>query len=270
MNSALIGILVLTLILTSGCVQPANSEEIIPTPSEGRNHGLFAQHAVVHGKTIEQTKTFFAESYGIQNEDAIFEKLPPLPDDMKTWIEYLSDGNGDGLNQIPYEVYIQPEFHPTFETIGKGMWVYASGMPATTMGIGTFPSDQNAFADAITTDAQTTLFIQGGWGVTHYQGVELYADVEGGTPIGITITPKTLLVGPTFPVISPEWNQPVRVNVIIPPTIENGTYTIHIRGKAPENALNQEWANLHSNYWGYDPMIGDPEGLATLTLFIQK
>ncbi len=263
-------------ILVLGCVTPSPPTPVTPTSTgptptynPPRSQSIFASHATQNQLTIEQTRTFFKENYGI-TEDDIYAQLPPTPASFQNDVNTLHYGNGISIGQIPLESYRQPEFYPTFSTSGIKTWATAPATLPNTIGIASTPAVQEAVLAPDTNGFSTTLFVGSAWGVTYYQGMGFRYRIQPAANIQLQFTPPHVLLGPTFPVFTPEWIHRITIDAQIPPEVPPGQYQITIYPASAPIEQQEKWYATHSRYINGDGIITPSEGLATLTLTIPQ
>ncbi len=273
MNTLILGGIILVIIL-SGCVQepyePASQELTPTTLTNLRNYSIFETWADQHNKTINETKTFFAEVHGLEKEEDIFSHLPPLPADMNAWNEMWNEGDINGIANAPENVYVQPEFYPTFMESGLAPWENAPYSPQAVFGIMSTPADQEVTINQEETALESTLLVGSAWGTTYYQGVGLFYTLEPEAPHTIEITPNQLLAGPTFPRFDREWVHRIAIRGTITPQEGVDTYVLRIYPATPHPDYEQQWYANHTPYLRVDTTYTNPEGLATLTIHVQE
>ncbi|MEK6902441.1 MAG: hypothetical protein AABX02_02530, partial [archaeon] len=169
------------------------------------------------------------------------------------------------LNEVPYDVYAQPEFYPTFETTGMRTWTNPPTQPVVMVGIATTPADQTSPIQEGETTIDTTLFISSAWGATQYQGMKLTYSVEPDVNVIIQFDPEEFMVGPAFPQMDQNWVQKVHVTGTIH-TQKGERYTIRIRANPPSDEKAVTWASEHPAYENVSPIFASSEGIATLSL----
>lgn len=277
-------ILIALGIIALGCVQPTAPLPPTPSPPAGdinqtiplieenlhplHRHQLFYTYAEQHSSSYEEAKTFFSQTYGLENETAIYSALPlPLPrfEEDKNKLE---KGNGISLREIPYESYIQPEFYPNYETAPE-WWVNAPSVPAYSVGFTTTPAEQQAVMGTDTNTFDTTLFVGSSWGVNYYQGMGFRYTVEPEAAIQLTFTPQNALLGPTFPRFDANWMHQIQIQGEIEEALAPGTYKITIYPNDAPQGIQEEWAATHQPYVNGNGVLGPSDGLATFEITVQ-
>ena len=231
------------------------------------HHQLFERHAEMNGKTIEETIAFFRQTYGIDETD-IYRQLPPPSETFAQDVNTLNYGNGLSVNQIPPESYLQPEFYPTFESTGIKTWVEATAPLTNTFGFASTPAEQQATLEADSNGFTTTLFIGSAWGVTYYQGMGFRYTIQPAANIQLQFSPNHVLMGPTFPIFTPEWLHKITIDGTIGEEVEGGEYTINIFPADAPIEAQEAWYAAHPRYINGNGLIGPSNGLATFVLTI--
>ena len=255
----MIVILLIGIIFLAGCVNP--------TTNTSQERSVFAEYATAHGTTQQETQEFFAETYGINEEKEIWEKLPQQPENFQEYANEWNGINGNSLGETPREVFAQPEFYPTYETSGKTKWVNAPVVPAQTIGIGGTPGIQEATMPEGTGVFDTALFVTSAWGATYYQGMRLAYRVNPETDIRLMFEPEEIVVGPNFPTFSENWAEKVKIRGLVG-DIAPGVYEITIYADTPTQEKVEEWRGNYQPYINANGVITSNEGMGTLVLTI--
>lgn len=263
----------IVFIILSGCTQEGiiltnPNQPTSDTPDRG--HFIFEKWAEQHAQTLEETKLFFEQTYGMKNEQEIFAALPAVPEDMDEWDKGWSANDINGLANVPENVYVQPEFHPTFNENGLKPWMNTTPNPPATFGIMSAPADQEVAIQQEETAFETILFVGSAWGATYYQGVGLTYTLEPDAPHTIEISPRNVLAGPTFPRFDEEWMHRITIKGTIHPEAGVKEYVLRIYPTQPHPDYEQQWYATHSPYLRVDTTYTNPEGLATLTFHVQE
>ncbi|MDP2665891.1 MAG: hypothetical protein Q8P05_00080 [Candidatus Diapherotrites archaeon] len=242
--------------------------------------GLIRGYAHQQGVTVEEARAFFAQVYGIEEENDITAKLPPVPKDFDQWKERAYSGEKGVVGIVPETIYTQPEFYPTFETVGKAFWVGGDGSIPYSVGIMGTPGKQEATITRGETETEGYLLIGASWGVTQRQGMGLRyeLDYEPATPdevprfnlndlekiVRIRFTPQNLLIGKNFPTFDADWVQRVKIEGIVLPTAPPGIYVVRVFPTAPDPELEKAWGG--QTYFRETETFSSGEGIATFTL----
>lgn len=256
------------VIFLAGCVQPGNENETSKITGEDWLIQEFAASKMISEKEAE---TFFEEKYGVNGWESVVRNLPERTSTFENEKKVWNGGNGESIREITWENMVQPDFYETFETTGKKVWVNASGVETNVIGVFSTPADQEATLREGSRDFETHLLIGSGWGVTEYQGIRLYAEVNPNAPIEIEIMENEFLLGPTFPVFDANWVQRVRISGVITGKVEKGTYVITVKTGNPTQEKQVEWYTAHAgNYVNGENVLVDSRGVATLTLQVNE
>lgn len=267
--------LVLILVAFGGCT---HEKIILSSEKEGKNletsqkmeihtHQLYEKHAQAHGITTDVTREFFFKQYGLENEKQIYEKLPYPPATFEGDANQLYSGKVERVNEIPANVYRQPEFHPLFARQGVRAWTEAKSIAQTVIGITSFPAEQTATVDAARGGIETALFVSSAWGAAQSQATGFRYTVQPAGPIEVRIEPNEIVLGPTFPRFSEDWIQKIKIQIKWNSKLEAGTYEVTLYPDVPSESFVRR---LEPNvvYAGSNG-IGMGEGLATLTLQVE-
>lgn len=256
------------IFLVAGCLAPAESDLGKPNPPL-IGYGLFAGYADTHEITIEETKLFFQEVYGLKNEEQIFAKIPPLSNRMESIQKGMMGEEGNAMKNIPESIYLRPEFYPTYSTSGVKTWTHAPPIPAATIGIGGTPGEQKATIPIGGGTFETVLFVTSAWGSTYYQGMTLAYRVEPAGDIQLEFNPSTFVLGPAFPQFDEKWAQKVEIRGEVGSEVGEGNYQIFLYPALPSGENEKEWREKYAPYIHAAGAVVDPEGIGTLFLTIE-
>lgn len=257
-----------SVILLAGCVLPQDENK---TSEQGKGDWLMEEFAAANNVTQKEAQTFFQEKYGVKGWADVVKNLPERTNTFEEEKKIWKGGSGESIQNATGENLAQPDFYETFETSGKTAWIQATGEEKRVIGVFSTPADQEAILEEGSREFETHLIVGSAWGVTEYQGVELYAEVNPDAPMRIEIMESEFLLGPTFPVFDVNWVKRVRVNGVITEKMGAGTYVITIKMRNPTIEKQAEWYAIHTTrYVNGENALVDSRGLATLTLHVKE
>lgn len=270
---AILSTLLIALLLTSGCLNGENQPNPPINPPANQTsspHGIYQEWATTHQTTLEEATLFFKKNYGLENENDIFAQLPPPPENIDMFNTFWGGGDANTLRDIPEETILQPTFYPTFQQTGKRPWTNATGEWPSTTGTMSTPAEQEITIPPEETLMEATLLVGSTWGATYYQGAGITYTLQPETPHQLTITPSSILLGPTFPAFSPEWMKRITIQGTITPTPGVEKYTLTLFSTTPHPDSEQQWMAQYAPYIRTDGTYTDPNGLATLTIRVHE
>jgi hypothetical protein len=257
------------LLLLAGCAQPPVGGEV-NIEKEFHDHDIFEQYSQANGTTIEETKEFFQNTHGIDEEKNIFANLPPPNPQFLEWKSILNGGDGNALGETPENAYLQPEFYPTFETSGIQTWIHAPSIPTFSLGLNGTPGIQEATINQPTADFNTTLFITAAWGSTVHQGMRLRYKVVPSALIHLDFEPSEFVIGPSFPTFHEKWAQ----KVIVRGTMNNvpeGEYHVYILPALPNPIEANQWKEEgHTPYVNAEGSLYSDTGIGELIIKVTQ
>ncbi len=267
---------IIWVMILLGCITaPAMNDNVLINPNEVSTpknihaHRLFERYAQEKGISTAETQEFFEEKYGIEKEEEIFSHLPTISREQMEQIYALEKGNTQELNTIPREVYIQPEFYPTFQTQGINEWILAPEEPAYKTGVAATPAEQEGTITKGETSFQTTLFVNSAWGVNNYQATGFRYTIEPQTDLGIVFIPQTIVLGPNFPVFTSNWAKKVTVQGFFSGEPQPGTYIIHIYPDNPDEKKLDEYQEEYGTLVNANSGFLNSEGYATIVVHVE-
>jgi len=242
MKKKILVVLVAAVFLLSGCVEPAEEEQPLPSgpgslekiPNPDRSSygtGLFVDS---QGKAVEKPV-----------EEA-FVDLPLMPEDFGETIHLMQEGNFDAVAKgLGEEYFKQPEFLPKFEEIGLNYWTKHDTTRWGREGFGIYPSDQTAVV-SIGEEIELVAFVHTAYGVETFQGLSLYSffpEEENAAGIfSVKIEQENILLGPSYPIMDGNWMQKIVIKIKAKENAIPGDYLIGFNAGSPEQDLSKEWA----------------------------
>jgi hypothetical protein len=178
-----------------------------------------------------------------------FTDIPPFPKDLYKMRSQIKYGEFWDMASIGPEYYKQPEFNPTFESIGLPLLQSPSGIAP--WGYGAYPADIQVLTfpgDNFT----VATFVMSSWGVQTYQGVGVSPAVsavdatnvssqEAAGYFSINMSPSAFYIGPTYQKFDANWSNKVVVDVKVSKNAKRGAYYVDMAiGKPPAN-LGSYW-----------------------------
>lgn len=171
----------------------------------------------------------------------VFAALPLLPSDFKQAdkaVQELSYGF-EKLPQLGEEYYKQPEFLPTWETIGVKNMRSPPEDRVALWGLGAYPAEQR-FSAKPGDEFTAATFFHTSWMVQTYQGMHL-ALIYNETYFDVTIEPDRLVLAPAYPAFERDWSQKVVVKIRVKEGSPIGEHLIRIRIMKPDEADERAW-----------------------------
>jgi len=227
------------MLLLAGCPQQ-------PQPEEQPAAELTVPPAEEVGELVPGVTTrpdYLNESW--------FEQLPPFPTDLYQLRNQIRYGEFWDMASIGEEYYKQPEFYPTFESVGLPLLERRTGM--SPYGFGAYPADVQVITFPNDNITLATFFFSS-WGVETYQGMGLGYRVTGpgGEEVDYLeaeVEPDAIALGPNYPVFEPEWAQKVVVNIHVKEGTPVGTYTLSIDPAEVPAEKHDEWSALYGGLY---------------------
>ncbi|MEM3400355.1 MAG: hypothetical protein QXP42_05995 [Candidatus Micrarchaeia archaeon] len=218
---------------------------LLQNPYEAGPRGTV--HIVVNKTVGNETALIEPERRPDYLPNETFEKLPPFPPDFYTVRKEVL------LRRIPLEnlseeYWKQPEFVPAWMNAGLPTMQEPPHGRHAAYGYGVFPSGSR-FEVRRGDNITSVFFVHANWMVDAYQGVGLdYSIAEGDIrTVDVSITPKTFLLGPTYPKFDSNWIEKILVLVRVGNTA-TGNYTIEITPTPPPADKSKEWREMYANY----------------------
>lgn len=262
-------------LLIVGCIQstargndPAiKPNSMDPVEAEIHEHNIVARYASENGVNWNQAQKTIQERYGITNERELFAELPTPPDTFWADANRLYSGKIEVVDEIPANVYRQPEFHPTFERDGIPQWTQAKN-EGNRIGVTSLLAEQESRVETRPNEIRTILFISSAWGVTRRQAIGFRATITPDAPIQVVVEPNGIVLGSTFPTFSPDWIQKIAIRLKWGSPLKAGTYRVTLHMDAPPETTMNEW-DENTIYPGSGG-IAPSNGLATLILHVNE
>lgn len=202
----------------------------------------------------------------------MFGKLPPVPDDFYKIKALIMQGNAQAsdLCGLSSDYYLQPEFFGN-NWVEVGLPRYKNPDPThwTPEGYGTFPHEISVLVSP-GESFEACSFFHSSWTVETYQGFGLgvvYPSSVNDNGISVsvnvsesrkylsaTISPREVLVEPSYVFFEPGWAKMIRLNVTVSPDTPPGLYSIgfdvHSASLQQGNAWREEFGNLYQSKSG--------------------
>lgn len=147
-------------------------------------------------------------SYGIT--PSVFSSLPPAPKCFVSAVELYRHRVMTDLSFFDSSYYLQPEFFPSFETIGLSAWTSPVDTHYGAVGSGSYPSV--ATSSILSSPSSVHPFlVYSGFGIRSLQRMTLVARLENPSDaefvsFSLDDSSRTgFLLGPTFPKFSSDW-----------------------------------------------------------------
>jgi len=204
--------------------------------------------------------------------ETMFEKLPPFPSDLYRLRNQIKYGEFWDMASIGEEYYKQPEFYPTFESVGLSLLQKRSGM--SPWGFGAYPGDVQVLTFPNDNITLATFFFSS-WGVETYQGIGLDYKItdENGAEVDyleVDVEPSAVVMGPNYPVFAYEWAQKVVVEIHVKEDTPIGTYTVGVDATQVPAEKGREWSALYGGLYteggGFSTGMGRPYFKVMLTV----
>lgn len=217
-----------------------------------KSYDLFEKAAAYTKKPIAEMPAFF----NLKNEEEIFSSLPQIPKGFSETSYLLASGKYFSIGFLEKEFYTQPEFYPGFKENGLRFWEKPDPTSWGVIGYGTYPAYQS---DTLKLGERenfvSVVFLYASYGVQTYQGVALEQDSASKQYFDVSISPKNLLLDPTFPKFGKNWAEKIIITGRIKPGTPKGDYVIGINLETPPRELKAKWEFEHKNLY-YDAASG--------------
>ena len=183
--------------------------------------------------------------YGLSPE--VFAGLPEFPADF-----YEVDSRAGRpesaaeLPGLPEEYYKQPEFLPTWESIGAERMRNPPEDRIAIWGLGAYPSEQ-FFSSKAGGEFAAAVFFHSSWMVQTVQGIELVPEYDDA--LEVRVEPNVFLLGRAYPVFDESWMQKILLKVKVRENAAPGSYEIRLTAKAPPEEYEQEWRSVHKGLY---------------------
>jgi len=185
-----------------------------------------------------------------------FVDLPLMPDDFA---EKINSMRSENFNSIALELseayYKQPEFLPKFGELGLHYWQAPDLKRWGREGFGVYPAEQQYSLKA-GGKVQIAAFVHAAYGIETFQGMQLYPffpqDENAALFFSITIEPKSILLGPTYPTVDGNWIQKVKIKINASNETPKGNYLVGFNATLPGAEQNAAWQEKH----GYKYIAG--------------
>ena len=207
---------------------------------------------------------------------AMFSKLPPMPGDFKA-IKALFEQNR-WVKPVPPEYYGQPEWYPTFESIGVRVIKNVSTSRFGGNGYMVYPSDSVLYMHP--GDSMLRQFwVRSGFVVITYQGMSwapvypasakllgVYSLADGSRTVAqdpvlastyftVEITPNEYVLPPDFPMFAANATVEMQINVTVHPGTPVGNYAIGIDTVPVSAGAEQAWTETYLTRYTSGGMI---------------
>jgi len=196
--------------------------------------------------------------------ETVFEQLPAFPRDLYRLRNQIKYGEFWDMAAIGEEYYKQPEFYPTFESVGLSLLQKRSGM--SPWGFGAYPGDVQVITFPNDNITLATFFFSA-WGVETFQGIGLNYKItdESGEEVDyleVEVDPSAIVIGPSYPVFEYEWAQKVVVEIHVKEDAPIGTYTVGVDATQVPAEKGREWSALYGGRYteggGFNTGMGRP------------
>jgi hypothetical protein len=212
--------------------------------------------------------------YGLPK--SMFTALPKLPGDFKA-IKVLFDQNR-WVKPIEKDYYTQPEWYPTFETIGVNVLKEVALDRFGGNGYMVYPSDSILYLHAGESMLRQ-FWVRSGFIVITYQGMSWgtvypvsgtiygpYTMADGAEKVNqdaaiasqsftVSVSPSEYILPPNFPIFSPDATVSMLVNVTVNPGTKPGNYIIGIDTKSPGAENERAWTEKYLTRYTSGSMV---------------
>ncbi len=202
--------------------------------------------------------------------EIFFRNIPPFPEDFYRIRVLVLYSKISDLDRISEDYWKQPEFLPGFEDNAVGLIKNPQTGRWGAFGFGIYPGDTRVTASP-GGEFTVTTFVHTSWLVETYQGIRLvteyrdtvdlpYQDLQGSSIVTqdpevvkdyfeVTVSPDTMLLEPSFPILEYNWIQKLKVNVKVKENTPPGTYVIGINTGVPDEEFNEEMLMKYLNLY---------------------
>jgi hypothetical protein len=201
--------------------------------------------------------------------NSIFNNLPKIPENFHEYKYLIMTGRitPQALCSLTPEYYEQPEFYANvFKDYAVEIYRNPDPYHWTPEGYGTFPHEMETYAKP-GSNFQVCSFTHSSFGVETYQGLGLkviypesftYKDEliktnpeETQRYIKVNISPKSILVSPTYLQFEKGWSKKITLDISISPDTPSGTYAIgYDVTRAPVEKSAEWYKQYGSLYFG--------------------
>jgi hypothetical protein len=202
--------------------------------------------------------------------EIFFRNLPAFPEDFYRMRILVVYGKISDLETVSEGYWKQPEFIPGFEenavrlikTPQNGRW--------GAFGYGAYPADTQV-TTAPGAEFSVITYFHASWLVETYQGIKLVPvynadstlptqDLQGSSTVvqdpekvkeyfDVKISPETMVLGSTYPVLDYGWTQKAKVTVKVNPNTPPGRYVIGVNIASPSPEFNDQMMKKYLNLY---------------------
>jgi len=167
--------------------------------------------------------------------------VPEKPSDFAAFKRDIYAGQLFEVCDINENYWRQPDFYASWENGKKAFYDNPDYSRWGVHGHGASPSEIGYEVEAMKEGDSFEIcnFFHNGWGVWTYQGFEL-VPIEN-EYFKVEVTPKNVLLEPTFPVFEQNWVYKIKLKVIAKKDVVEGDYIIGYDVKIPDKKLSNEW-----------------------------
>lgn len=249
-----IAVLSLIIVAIVGAALPLTGffTYLSPPPKEEKYYGAISEALKENGAILPKERPDYLPA-------EVYENLPPFPEDFYYIDEIVTFQEGIlDLENLEDKYYKQPEFYPTWESMGVDLTRNPERGRATLWGWGAYPADEG-FSTYPGQEFTAATFFHSSWQVQSWQGMKLEtvfpstsmvrgsqihsADAE--KYFTAVISPDLILLGPTFPRFDQNWTYKVSVKIKVSPEAPPGEYLIGVNPTFPPTEVKREWTLQH-------------------------
>jgi len=192
-----------------------------------------------------ENSSSFRSAYGLDAN--VFSNLPDYPEDFSMIDNEVSTLRADhnGLKFIKEEYYRQPEFYPTWESLGVGLMKNPPQDRIAIWGYGSYPSERREITTAGSNFTKAAFF-HTSWMVVTYQGIKAVPEYDD-RYFDVTVVPRNFILKSAYPKFNSEWARRVFFNVHVKDETPKGTYVINVATTVPDSQYQEAWRSAFGN-----------------------